>query len=315
METRYDIAMDCQEVGKAFGATEVLTGINVKIARGELVSLVGSSGCGKSTLLNMIVGTHAPTSGRILLLQGNTAQEVRGHGPDRGMVYQEYSLFPHLTALANVALGPMLSGFDIPSRTFKRLTGSWRVLRREQIERSEAMLVRLGLSGHTHKYPHQLSGGQRQRVAIARALIMKPEMLLLDEPFGALDEETRHDARRVLLGLYDENLAAIRENRAPPYTIVMVTHQLEEAVHVGDRVIGLSKHWKGRDGRGARVVYDKVSPVFHASDAIRNDRILSQAEELYEIVFNGRELDPHEHRTFWDTVARGKADGVLAPRA
>lgn len=315
METPYHIALDCQDVHKAFGSTQVLTGINVKIARGQIVAMVGSSGCGKSTLLNMIVGTHEPTSGKILLTRAGKTYEVQGHGPDRGMVYQEYSLYPHLSALRNVALGLMLNNTSIPSRALGLVTGSWRRMRREHLVASEALLVRLGLEGHTHKFPHQLSGGQRQRVAIARALIMQPEILLLDEPFGALDEETRHDARRVLLDLYDQNMAAVRVGEEPPHTVIMVTHQLEEAVHVGDRVIGLSKHWKGRDGRGARVVYDKAAPVFHASDPIRNVQIAHQAEELYDIVFDGRELDPHEHRTFWDTVAAGKAEGVLAPHA
>ncbi len=308
----FDIALEVAGVSKTFGSTEVLTDIVLKIARGQIVGLVGSSGCGKSTLLNMIVGTHEPTGGVILVNRGGQMCEVRGHGPDRGMVYQQYSLYPHLTALRNVALGPLLRESNIIPRAIGRLTGTWRKRRRVHLEEACALLERLGLCEHLNKYPHQLSGGQQQRVAIARALIMKPEILLLDEPFGALDEETRHDARRVLLDLYEENLTAMREGRTPPYTMVMVTHQLEEAVHVGDRVVGLSKHWRGRQGRGARVIYDKTAPVFHPTDSLRNGHITRQAEELYEVVFNGRDLDPQEHCTFWDEVKAGRAQGVMA---
>lgn len=302
MEQHIPLALECVGVSKSFGDALVLTGIDLKIARGQIVALVGASGCGKSTLLNMIVGTHQPTKGLICTVSdAEVRTQVHTHGPDRGMVYQHYSLFPHLTALENVALGLMLHHTTIPSRWIGWITGSWRKLRKEQRETSMKQLKELGLEGHEHKYPYQLSGGQRQRVAIARALIMNPKILLLDEPFGALDEETRNDARRLILDLYGK------------VTILMVTHSLEEAVHVGDRVIGLSRKVKNGGELGATIVYDKPAPVFRSSDPLQNGAILSQAREIYEVVFRGEDLDPSANVTFWDDVAAGKANGILAP--
>ncbi len=194
----------------------------------------------------------------------------------------------------------MLHFTTIPGRWIGWFTGEWPKLRAKQRLAAAKLLKDLGLEGHEHKYPHQLSGGQRQRVAIARALIMNPEILLLDEPFGALDEETRNDARRLLLDLYGK------------VTIVMVTHSLEEAVHVGDRVVGLSKNTIDGGHDGATVVYDKPAPVYRSTDPMQNDRIIQQAREIYEIVFEGENIDPTEHVTFWDDVAAGRVEGVLA---
>src|SRR3989338_10173987 len=191
------IALNCQAVHKKFGNLRVLSNIDLKIARGQFVGLVGGSGCGKSTLLNLIVGTHEPSRGMVLVSVNGGFIQVRGHGPDRGMVYQEYPLFPHLTALKNVILGPMLRETTILTRLYGTVTRSWPALRKIHIQKAESLLARLGLSEHSHKYPRQLSGGQCQRVAIARALIMKPQILLLDEPFGALDEETDRKSTRL----------------------------------------------------------------------------------------------------------------------
>ncbi|HAU66142.1 MAG: ABC-type nitrate/sulfonate/bicarbonate transport system, ATPase component [Candidatus Uhrbacteria bacterium GW2011_GWF2_39_13] len=308
------IALDCRGVYKNFGNLQVLTNINLKIAKGQFVGIVGGSGCGKSTLLNLIVGTHEPSAGSVFVAKNGTFSEVRGHGPDRGMVYQDYALYPHLTAMENVALGPMLRETSIPERLCGTLTSSWPALRKKHLNQVQALLDRLGLLEHSHKFPHQLSGGQRQRVAIARALIMKPQILLLDEPFGALDEETRHGARKLMLNLYQENLIAVAKGESPPHTVLMVTHSLEEAVQVGDRVVGLSKHWRGRGGAGATIVYDKIAPVYQPKDTKSFGAIGEQAHQIYEIVLNGRDIDPAEHCTFWSDVEAGKAEGVLAPR-
>ena len=307
-------ALYCYGVNKNFGSLSVLTNIELRIAKGQFVGLVGGSGCGKSTLLNLIVGTHEPSAGEVLVSVNGGFIQVRGHGPDRGMVYQEYPLFPHLTALKNVILGPMLRETTILTRLYGTVTRSWPALRKIHIQKAESLLARLGLSEHSHKYPRQLSGGQRQRVAIARALIMKPQILLLDEPFGALDEETRHGARELMLDLYQENMTAVANGQSPPHTVLMVTHSLEEAVQVGDRVVGLSKHWRGRGQAGATIVYDKIAPVYKPKDTRSFGAIGKQAEQIYEIVLNGREIDPAEHCTFWDDVKAGKAEGVLAPR-
>lgn len=302
MEPRQaSLALEITGVNKAFGETRVLHDINLQIARGQIVALVGTSGCGKSTLLNMVVGTHRPSEGSICVVsQMGERREIKTHGPDRGMVYQGYSLYPHLTALQNVILGPTLHHTTISSRLVGWVTGSWRDQRRTFIHDATALLKKLDLEGQEHKYPHQLSGGQRQRVAIARALIMNPEILLLDEPFGALDEETRNDARRLLLDLYGT------------VTIIMVTHSLEEAVHVGDRVIGLSRDVK--DGRhlGATVVYDKPAPVYTSSDPLQDVRMVNMAREISEVIFRGHDLDPAKHVTFWDDVAAGRVEGILA---
>ncbi len=308
------IALHCQGVHKRFGDLQVLTDINLKIAKGQFVGIVGGSGCGKSTLLNLIVGTHEPSKGTVLVSSNGTFHEVRGHGPDRGMVYQEYPLFPHLTALKNVVLGPMLRETTILTRLYGTITRSWPALRKIHIQKAESLLARLGLSEHGHKFPRQLSGGQRQRVAIARALLMKPQILLLDEPFGALDEETRHGARELMLDLYQENMTAVANGQSPPHTVLMVTHSLPEAVQVGDRVVGLSRHWRGRGDSGATIVYDKIAPVYQPKDTKSFGAIGKQAEEIYEIVLNGRDIDPAEHCTFWSDVKARKAEGVLAPR-
>lgn len=295
------VALECQNVSKSFGSTRVLTDINLEIGTGQIVALVGASGCGKSTLLNMIVGTHRPSTGLIYTVQDGSKTHVQTHGPDRGMVYQNYSLYPHLTALRNVTLGPMLHETSIPGRWLGWITGSWRQLRREHQGKAMKLLTELGLGEHAHKYPHQLSGGQRQRVAIARSLIMDPQILLLDEPFGALDEETRNDARRLLLDLYGK------------VTILMVTHSLEEAVHVGDRVIALGKNWNGGE-RGATVIYDKPAPVYISSDPLQDTKIIEQAQEIFRAMFESPNLDPTEYVTFWDDVKAGRVEGVLASR-
>jgi NitT/TauT family transport system ATP-binding protein len=160
----------------------------------------------------------------------------------------------------------------------------------------------------------------RQRVAIAQALIMKPQLVLLDEPFGALDEATREELQQMLLHLYQENLAARRDGRLPPYTIIIVTHELNEAIYVADRVVGLSQYWDWKaagltEPPGATIVYDAVAPVFHPEDPIEFEDFTHQREELRRVVF-----DPctayrrEEHLRFWQEVAAGKGAGMMAPK-
>lgn len=181
--------------------------------RGEIRVILGPSGCGKSTALNMICGFQefgGPTSGEILV-RGNP---INGPGIDRGMVFQKYSSFPHLSVLKNVRFGLELNrehlGFD--DETIERQAKEW--------------IERVGMSTHMHKYPHQLSGGQQQRVALARTMVLKPKILLMDEPFSALDEPTRLEMQRLLVELWAEVQA----------TILMVTHSIVEAVYLGDTV-------------------------------------------------------------------------------
>ncbi len=190
-----------------------LRDINLSIRKGEFVSLIGHSGCGKSTLLNLIAGIAQPTQG-VLLCAG---KEIRGPGPDRAVVFQNHSLLPWLTCFQNVYLAV--------ERVFSA-TESARRLR----ERTSAALSLVGLSQSEHKLPKEISGGMKQRVGIARALAIEPKVLLMDEPFGALDALTRAH-------LQDELLRIVAQTET---TTVMVTHDVDEAVLLSDRIVMLS---------------------------------------------------------------------------
>ncbi len=192
-------------VGMSFGAFDAITGINLTIERGEFVSLIGHSGCGKSTLLNLVAGLLRPTSGALILAE----REIGGPGPDRGVVFQNHSLLPWLTCFENVHLAVE------------------RVFKEKLKEKTLAALELVGLSHAKDKYPHEISGGMKQRVGIARALAMEPKMLLLDEPFGALDALTRAT-------LQDELMRIVERAGS---TVLMVTHDVDEAVLLSDRVV------------------------------------------------------------------------------
>jgi NitT/TauT family transport system ATP-binding protein len=183
------------------------------IEQSEFLCLVGPSGCGKSTLLNLIAGFLAPTSGHIRV----GGQQVTGHGMDRGVVFQDFAqLFPWRTALRNVAFGLEMKGVPAPER--------------ERIALEQLRLVKL--EKFANAYPHHLSGGMQQRVAIARALAYNPSVLLMDEPFAALDALTRDDMQRLLADVW-------RETRK---TVVYVTHNVAEAVYLADRVVVMTPH-------------------------------------------------------------------------
>jgi len=178
--------------------------------RGEFVSMIGPSGCGKSTILNLIAGFLQPTEGEILV----DGRPVTGPGRDRGMIFQQYSSFPHLTVLQNVLFGLEINKQEISLDSPGRLN------------RAMELIEQVGLSGHESKYPNQLSGGQQQRVAIARTLATEPKILLMDEPFSALDEPTRLEMQELLIGLW---------HRIQP-TIFCVTHSVSEAVYLSERL-------------------------------------------------------------------------------
>jgi len=192
-------------------AVLALDDVTLQIQDKAFVCLVGPSGCGKSTLLNLLAGFELPDTGEVLLQE----VPIRTPGPDRGMVFQENALFPWLTVIGNVCYGPQRRG--IP--------------RNEYVPAAEAILRQVGLRRFTDSYPNELSGGMRQRVAIARALVNKPQVLLLDEPFGALDAQTRALMQEMLLDVWE------REHR----TVVFVTHDVEEAVFMADRVVVMSR--------------------------------------------------------------------------
>ena len=208
--------IEVKNVGKSYDGNPVLERLNVNVAEGEFVTLVGASGCGKSTFLKMLLGTESPTSGELLLDGKPIADEP---GPDRGIVFQQYSVFPHMTVLENVmaAVGFAQRG----------LTGYLFGSKRKQARLdAEAILTEVGLGHALKKYPHELSGGMKQRLAIAQALLGKPRILLLDEPFGALDPGIRADMHELVLRLWQEH----------KLTIFMVTHDIKEGFHLGTRL-------------------------------------------------------------------------------
>ena len=313
-----EIVLECRGIYHWFGSNQVLHDVNIKVIRGEIVSLVGPSGCGKSTLLRAIVGTHPPRKGEVIVTPaGATAgRVVRRPGRDRGVVYQQYSIFPFFTAQENVAVGLMLDQTSIPFRFFRY--PRWRRLRKRHMEAAAALLETLKLGYAMKLYPHQMSGGMRQRVAIAQALIMKPEILLLDEPFGALDEATREELQQMLLKLYLENCRAKQRGDPPPYTIMIVTHELNEAVYVGDRVVALSQYWNWKDRGfsacpGSTVVYNRVAPVYLPDE--ERDFVLfrEQRAAIRSAAFDPEVLqDREDFNHFWDEVRAGGGKGVLA---
>ncbi len=228
------------DVYKSYDSKLVLENIDLAVRFGEFCTVVGPSGCGKSTLLRLILGQERPSHGTSLV----NGKPIGAATPDRGIVYQKYSLFPHLSVLDNVVIG-------------RRLMMPWtRWLREKKAVKEEAMgyLERMRLVAHAHKYPFELSGGMQQRVAIAQALITKPQILLMDEPFGALDPGTREDMQLFLLELW-ENIKM---------TVFFVTHDLEEAAFLGTRLLVVSQFYTDDRGekavRGAKIVGDYKLP-------------------------------------------------------
>lgn len=204
MELRFD------RVAKTFGSLEVIKQFDNTIRTGEIVALVGPSGCGKSTLLHMVAGLESPSSGQLTA----AGAAISAPGPERTLVFQEHALYPWLTLIDNVALA--LEFQNRPRATARTEARQW--------------LARVQLDGFENYYPHQVSGGMRQRAALARAFIARPQVLLLDEPFGALDALTRMTLQSVLKEL-------IAEERP---TVLLVTHDVDEALYLADRVLVFS---------------------------------------------------------------------------
>ncbi|MCO6417313.1 ABC transporter ATP-binding protein [Siccirubricoccus sp. KC 17139] len=192
---------------KRFGDMVALKGVDLDLYENSFTCLLGPSGCGKSTLLNMIAGFTQPTAGQVLV----DGKAVQGPSADRGVVFQEYALFPWRTAIDNVAFGPMLKGMP----------------KAQQREIAKRYLAMVGLAGHEGKYPGNLSGGMKQRVAIARALANDPSVLLMDEPFGALDAQTRETLQEEMLRIWEHERK----------TVVFVTHSISEAIFLADRIV------------------------------------------------------------------------------
>ena len=214
-------AIQFNNVWKEYGGHVVLERLNLKIASRSFVALVGPSGCGKTTFLRMLLGDEEATRGEILL--DGTALKAEP-GKDRGVVFQRYSVFPHLTVLGNV----MLAREFEQSRVCGRLWGN---RRQGALEEANTLLEEVGLKGQEDKYPSELSGGMQQRLALAQALMGKPKILLLDEPFGALDPGIRADIHVLIRRIWN----------TCDLTVVMVTHDLSEAFRLATRVIAFER--------------------------------------------------------------------------
>ncbi|WER45299.1 ABC transporter ATP-binding protein [Cupriavidus sp. WKF15] len=251
-------ALSIQQVSRTFtnprgGQTQALLPVDFEVRDNDFVTILGPSGCGKSTLLRIVAGLDSPSGGNVLL----DGQPVSGPGADRGMVFQSYTLFPWLTIEQNVRFGLRERGMS----------------EAEQRERSDFFIQRVGLRGFEHHYPKQLSGGMQQRTAIARALANDPKILLLDEPFGALDNQTRVLMQELLLGIWE----------ASRKTVLFVTHDIDEAIFMANRVAVFS----ARPGRiKSEIAVDfphprhytiKTSPEFSALKARLTEEIRAEA--------------------------------------
>ena len=233
-----DPAIELRGVCKTYpGGLKALENINVELIRGELTALLGPSGCGKTTMLKIIAGLLPATSGTILV----NGETVSGPGPERAFVFQDFALMPWTTVLGNVTFGLELRGG---------------ISRAERLERARFCIDEVGLSGFENAYPHELSGGMRQRVGLARALAVQSEILLMDEPFSAVDEQNRRK--------FQEDLLALREKENK--TFVFVTHSIEEAVYLSDRIILLA----AKPGRVSQIIRPDI-PRNGDFESIRRD--------------------------------------------
>ncbi|MCG8669589.1 MAG: ABC transporter ATP-binding protein [Pseudomonadales bacterium] len=245
--------IEVNNLWKTYGDQVVLENVNLSVEKGEFVTIVGASGCGKSTFLRMLLGQEQPSKGEIVHDGKPLAPEPDQH---RGIVFQKYSVFPHLTVLNNVILGVEFT----KNRLFGKLFGA---SKKQAIEKARVLINAVGLSHAENKYPHELSGGMQQRLAIAQSLIKEPEILLLDEPFGALDPGIRADMHELVLNLWRETGT----------TIFMVTHDLKEGFYLGTRL------W----------VFDKLRHDLHAPErfgaGVTYDLPIGRCEErLYESI-------------------------------
>ena len=226
MSTPTKAILTVRGVERRFDTTLALQATDLDVAENDFITILGPSGCGKSTLLRIVAGLDRQTAGEVTL----EGRNIRGPGADRGMVFQSYTLFPWLTVRENVCFGLVERG----------------MARAQQREVADAFIDKVGLRGFEQHFPKQLSGGMQQRVAIARALANDPRMLLMDEPFGALDHQTRELMQELLLGIWE----------AERKTVLFVTHDIDEAVFMGSRVVVMS-------ARPGRIKLDRAVPLAH----------------------------------------------------
>jgi len=238
--------LEARGVTKRFGDVVALDGLSLAVARGEFLVVVGASGCGKSTLLNLFAGFDPPTAGEVLL----DGEAIRDVEPRCGMVFQSYALFDWLTVEQNVGFGPRMRGTLDPARV-------------------DALLRLVGIETFARHYPSQLSGGMRQRVALARTLANRPDVLLCDEPFAALDAMTRQ--------VLQQELSRIVQHERR--TCVFITHSIDEALLLADRIVVMS----ARPGRVKRVLANDL-PRPRTADVQLSDRYLERKREIWESV-------------------------------
>jgi NitT/TauT family transport system ATP-binding protein len=247
-----DAIVEVKAVGKTYeGGVEALTGIDLALPRGKLSTLLGPSGCGKTTLLKIIAGL-IPTSRGDVLVKG---QKVDGPGPERAFVFQDFALLPWANVLRNVAFGLELRGLAKGER--------------EQIARKH--IFEVGLKSFESSYPHQLSGGMRQRVGLARALTVDADIILMDEPFSSVDEQTRRKFQEELLDL-------LRHRKK---TVIFVTHSIEEAVYLSDQIVLLSP----RPGTVSQIIQPNIDRQGKNPDEIRRDKnYLDTVDQIWQIL-------------------------------
>lgn len=244
--------IQAKNMWKTYGNNVVLERMNINVNAGEFITMVGTSGCGKSTFLKMLLGMESPTSGELLLDNKPIPNE-----PDqsRGIVFQQYSVFPHLTVLQNVILAREFEKSPLLGKLFGGA-------RRKVIDEAKSLIDTVGLTSALDRYPHELSGGMKQRLAIAQALIRRPRILLLDEPFGALDPGIRADMHQLVLKLWQEH----------QLTIFMVTHDLSEGFYLGTRLWVFDKLRRDNQAPtayGANITYDL--PITRKKTALPED--------------------------------------------
>lgn len=243
-----DAIVEVRGISKTYGDVEALRGVDLDFPRGKLTSLLGPSGCGKTTLLKIIAGLVEADAGTVAV-NGRTVSKP---GPERAFVFQDFALLPWATVLRNVAFGLELRGKAVAER--------------EKIARHH--IGEVGLSGFEDKYPHELSGGMRQRVGLARALSVDADVLLLDEPFSAVDEQNRRK--------FQEDLIRLRTNQNK--TFIFVTHSIEEAVYISDRIVLLSP----RPGRISQIIEPEIDRSVDPDLIHRDKHYLDTVEEIWQ---------------------------------